>query len=520
MGGATRATGSRAAPTLRPEIPGHVTPILSTLWANGHAAYVVGGALRDALLGRPASDWDVATGARPERLLDLFPGAHYENRFGTVLVPVEPGRAVEVTTFRRDIEYRDRRRPDRVEFSDSLEEDLARRDFTINAIAYGRPGDRPTDQAGVDDRPTDLEPGSPATGSTITLELVDPWQGRADLAAGVIRAVGDPAERFDEDALRLLRAVRLATQLRFEIEPATMAALQAAAPFAGTVSPERVGQELRKMLAVPEPSRGFRALAATGLLAPLFPLLADQVGLVQAKGPGIDLWEHTLRTLDAAARLEPGDETLAMAALLHDCGKPETWRDGHFIGHERVGAARAEALMRRMAVPRREAGPVADLVRWHMYGYESRWSDAAVRRLIQKVGRSTLPRLLRLREADNLGSGEPADAGGVDELRERIAAELERGVPLTLRDLAIDGDDLREACDIPPGPLLGTLLDRLLEAVIADPERNRRETLLADVRSWLDDDATLRAAFAEAHAARGRRRGRPTTPDMPEGRGR
>jgi tRNA nucleotidyltransferase (CCA-adding enzyme) len=493
-----RASGDEA--TVAPHIPAHVIPILDTLWSGGHAGYVVGGALRDALLGRPASDWDVATDARPDELLVLFPGAHYENRFGTVLVPVDAGHAVEVTTFRRDIEYRDRRRPDRVEFSDSLEEDLARRDFTVNALAYGRggdltPGAGPGDAAGT--------AGLRLAGAL--LRLVDPSGGRRDLAARVIRAVGDPAERFGEDALRLLRAVRLATQLDFEIEPATLAALRSAAPHAATVSPERVGQELRKMLAVPAPARGFRVLAQTGLLAPLFPLLARQVGLAQAKGPGVDLWEHTLRTLDAAARLAPGDETLAMAALFHDCGKPETWADGHFIGHESAGAHRAADLLRRMAVPRREAEPVVDLVRWHMFGYESRWTDAAVRRLIQKVGRATVPRLLTLREADNLGSGEPADAGGVDELRERIAAELERGVPLTIRDLAVDGLDLQEACDIPPGPILGAILDRILEAVIADPERNERETLLADVRSWIEDDAMLRAELAWARERRGRR---------------
>jgi tRNA nucleotidyltransferase/poly(A) polymerase len=463
-------------------------PILETLWTAGHAGYVVGGALRDALLGRPAMDWDVATDARPEQMLALFPGAHYENRFGTVLVQVEPGRMVEVTTFRRDIEYRDRRRPDRVEFSDSLDEDLARRDFTVNALAYGR------DSARSD------------------LRLVDHAGGRADLAARLIRAVGDPAERFDEDALRLLRAVRLATELDFEIAPATLAALRVAAPHAGAVSPERVGQELRKMLAVADPARGFRTMAETGLLASLFPLLARQIGMRQQKGPGVDLWEHTMRTLDAAARLAPGDETLTMAALLHDCGKPETWADGHFIGHEEVGARRAAGLLRRMAVPRREAEPVVDLVRQHMFGYESRWTDAAVRRFIQKVGRETLPRLLTLREADNLGSGEAADAGGVDELRERIAAELERGVPLSIRELAIDGHDLREAVGIPPGPLLGAILDRLLESVIADPERNERESLLTDVRSWLQADPMLQAELARA-IDRDRRHGHPDEGD-------
>ena len=479
-----------------PHIPAHVMPILETLWSAGHAGYVVGGALRDSLLGRAASDWDVSTDARPERLQALFPRAHYENRFGTVLVPVERGLAVEVTTFRRDIEYRDRRRPDRVEFSESLEEDLSRRDFTVNALAYGRGADR--------------EPPATGTGGgEPVLELVDPADGRRDLAARVLRAVGDPTERFDEDALRLLRAVRLATQLDFEIESATMAALRAAAPHAASVSPERVGQELRKMLAVPEPARGLRRLAETGLLAPLFPLLADQVGLAQDKGPGVDLWEHSLRTLDAAARLSPGDETLAMAALLHDCGKPETGADGHFIGHDAVGAERADALLRRMAIPRREAQPIVDLVRWHMFGYESRWSDGAVRRFIQKVGRQTLPRLLTLREADNLGSGEPADAGGVDELRERVAAELERGVPLALRDLAVDGHDVSDRCGVPPGPLLGSLLDRLLESVIADPERNDRETLLADVRSWLSEEPALQAKLAAEIDYAGRHRHQP-----------
>ncbi len=467
-----------------PRIPSHVTAILETLWSAGHGGYVVGGALRDTLMGREAIDWDVATDARPERLLALFPGAHYENCFGTVLVPAEPGGAVEVTTFRRDIEYRDRRRPDRVEFSDSLEEDLARRDFTINALAYGR--------AASDDGPE--------------LRLVDPSGGQGDLTARIIRAVGDPSERFDEDALRLLRAVRLATLLDFEIEPATLVALRQAALHAAEVSPERVGQELRKMLAVPAPARGFRLLAETGLLAPLFPLLARQIGMAQQKAPGVDLWEHTLRTLDAAARLAPGDRTLAMAALFHDCGKPETWADGHYIGHDDVGARRAADLLRRMAVPRREAEPIVDLVRWHMFGYESRWSDAAVRRFIQKVGRETLPRLLMLREADNLGSGEPADAGGVDELRERVAAELERGVPLTVRDLAVDGDDLQEAIGLPPGPSLGAILDRLLETVIADPERNEPETLLADVRAWIAAEPMLRAELALA-VERERRRG-------------
>ena len=467
-----------------PRIPDHVLPILATLWSSGHAAYLVGGSLRDDLLSRPATDWDVATDARPERLTALFPGSHYENRFGTVLVPAPPGGPVEVTTFRRDADYGDRRRPDHVEFSDSLHEDLSRRDLTVNAIAFGREGygrTAPGEGLHWPDRPT---------ASADEPHLEDPTGGLADLAEGLLRAVGDPRQRFDEDALRLLRVVRLAAQLDFEIEDATLAALCEMAPLVAHVSAERVGQELRKMLFAEPPSRGFRLLATTGLLPHVLPLLAAQRGIPQAKAPGMDLWEHTLSTLDAAARLSPGDDTLLLAALLHDLGKPETLADGHFHGHEEVGASRADELLRRLAVPRREAVPVVALVRWHMYGYESRWGDAAVRRFIRTVGPATLPRLFVLREADNLGSGEPADAGGLDELRERVGAQLERGVPLGTRDLAIDGHDLQSELGLAPGPKLGALLDRLLEAVVNDPSRNRRETLLADVRSWLAEAGT------------------------------
>jgi tRNA nucleotidyltransferase (CCA-adding enzyme) len=456
------------APT--PRIPDHVGPVLSTLWASGHAAYLVGGSLRDDLLNRPAYDWDVATDARPERIQALFPGSHYENRFGTVLVPAPPREPVEVTTFRREVGYRDRRRPDHVEFSDSLEQDLSRRDLTVNAIAYGRPGD-----------------GRP--GAMDGLRLEDPTGGLADLEAGLLRAVGDPRQRFDEDALRLLRVVRLSAQLDFRIEPATLMALTEMAPLVAHVSSERVGQELRKMLAAEPPSRGFLALASTGLLEHVLPVLATQRSVPQDKAPGMDLWAHTLATLDAAARLAPGDETLLLSALLHDVGKPETLADGHFHGHESVGAERAEELLRRLAVPRREAAPVVELVRWHMYGYESRWGDAAVRRFIRTVGRDLLPRLFLLREADNLGSGAPAGAGGLDELRERVAAELERGVPLATRDLAIDGHDLQAELGLGPGPTVGALLERLLESVVNDPARNRRETLLTDARSWLAEGA-------------------------------
>ena len=264
--------------------PAQVLAVLSVLWDEGHAAYLVGGGVRDALLGRTVEDWDVATDALPDRLLELFPAGGYDNRFGTVRVPSD-GMELEVTTFRRDHQYADHRRPDSVTFTESLDEDLARRDFTVNAIAWSRDG------------------------------VVDPTGGLADLSAGVLRAVGDPATRFDEDALRLLRGARLAAQLDFSIEPSTLAAMSATASTVQYVSAERVGDELRKILKAAQPSRALSILADTGVLKFALPELDAQRGIAQDKAPGMDLWAHCLAAVDAAAQLAPEDPRLRLAAL-------------------------------------------------------------------------------------------------------------------------------------------------------------------------------------------------------------
>ncbi len=419
----------------------------------------MGGALRDELLGRPGADWDVATDARPDRILELFPGGTYQNRFGTVLTD-----GVEVTTFRRDHAYGDHRRPDAVTFTDSLDEDLARRDFTINAIAWGRPA-----------------------GST-DASWVDPTGGLADLGARLVRAVGDPDSRFDEDALRLVRAARIAAQLGFDIEPATRAAMRAHAGDVRYLASERVGQELRKLLTARPPSSGLRILAETDLLAPLFPELAAQRGVPQDKIAGHDLWDHCLATLDAAAHITPGDEGLLLAALLHDTGKPETFANGRFLGHDQAGARIARAFLSRLAYPSRVVDRVAGLVACHMFRYEGAWSDAAVRRFMRRVGVDLVDDLLVLRAADNVGSGLPPEAGALAELRSRIDEVRMHAAPLSLRELAIDGDDLVEALGRPPGPWVGRMLERLLESVVADPSRNRREILLDDARTWRADE--------------------------------
>lgn len=438
-------------------IPAAVHELLRTLWSAGHAAYVVGGSLRDTLLDLPAKDWDLASSALPEVTTALFPGSVYENQFGTVAVRTHDPAVgeVEITTFRSDHDYADYRRPHRIEFGDSIELDLARRDFTVNAIAWGA-------------EPT----GGP--------HLVDPFDGREDLTARALRAVGDPSARFGEDALRMVRAVRLAATLDFQIEPATLTAIRARADLVRHLSGERIAAEMRKLLEAPRPSVGLRLLADTGLLAHLAPELAAQRGVPQNKVPGEDLWDHTLRAVDGAVSDPPH---IRLAALLHDLGKPATMADGRFVGHETVGAEQARELLDRWRWPTAERDRVAHLIRHHMFGYSPIWSDAAIRRFIVKVGRESLDDLFLLREADNVGSGHGPDAGRLGEFRERVATQLASGAALDLKGLAVDGTDLMREFGWEPGPAVGQTLQRLLDRVIGDPTLNTRDRLLAVARS-------------------------------------
>ena len=434
-----------------------VADLLETLWDGGQAAYVVGGSLRDALLGREPADWDLTTDARPERVQALFPDSLYENRYGTVVVR-HGGAQYEITAFRRDAAYSDFRHPDAVEFGDSIEEDLARRDFTVNAMAWGaRPGARPA--------------------------YVDPYDGAADLERRLLRAVGDPEERFREDALRMVRAARLAATLEFEIEAETLAAIGRGAELVSHISGERVLAEMQKLLAAREPSRGLRLMADSGLLQVIAPELARQRGLSQNKIAGEDLWDHTLRTVDAA----PGRGVVRLAALLHDVGKPDTLADGHFHGHESVGAAMARDLLARLHAPRLLQERVAHLVLHHMFSYQPNWTDAAVRRFIRKVGSGCIDDLLALRAADNEGSGQPSDGGHLAELASRAGAELAADAVLGRHQLAVNGNDLKSELGLPQGRLLGRLLDELTERVVAEPALNDRAILLELARQAVVD---------------------------------
>ena len=461
---------------MTPEIepPASVVALMAKLWAHGHAAYVVGGSVRDTILGRLADDWDLATDARPDRLLAVFPGAVYENRFGTVAVH-EGDEIHQVTTFRTDHDYADFRRPHRVEFGDDLELDLARRDFTVNAIAWGAPAPAPTKE----------EATPAAAGATPSPALVDPFDGVADVRARRLRAVGEPAARFREDALRMVRAVRLAAVLEFEIDPPTFEAIRANATLAGHVSGERVAAELQKLLLAATPSIGLRLLSESGLLDILLPEIAAQRGIAQNKVEGEDLFDHTVRTVDA---VPPNRPVVRVAALVHDLGKPSTIDDGPFRGHEAVGAELAQRVLDRLRFPKATTERVVHLVRNHMFNFEPTWGDSGIRRFIQRTGTDSIDDLFALREADNIGSGLPADANDLTDLRTRVDAELAASVVLDRSRLAVHGDDLITELGLPAGPHLGAILDDLLDCVIADPKLNDRATLLLLAESMLAED--------------------------------
>lgn len=417
----------------------------------GKLCYLVGGAVRDYLLGREVSDFDVATDARPEDVIRAFKRVIPTGiKHGTVTVLFK-GLEIEVTTFRTESSYADGRHPDEVEYAASIEDDLSRRDFTINAMAF------------------DLS----------TKASIDPHGGRGDLARHLLRAVGDPLERFGEDGLRPLRAVRFASQLDFEIEAATMAAIRPSIPRFRMVSAERVREELQKILLSPRPSRGLRLLEETGLLAEISPELAACRGVTQGGMHVYDVLDHLYACVDAAAP----ELILRLAALLHDIGKPaaKVERPGEaptFYRHEEYSARDAEAFMRRLRFPNAVIEEVCHLVSSHMFSYDESWTDAAVRRFLARVGPDSLDRLFALRIADGTGIiGRPVDPRSLDPLRERIAAVLAAREALGVSDLAVKGGDLA-SIGIAPGPTMGAILKELLETVIEDPSLNEKERLL------------------------------------------
>lgn len=438
--------------------PAAVHGIVARLRELGFRSWLVGGGVRDALRGVPPADWDVATDARPDDLLRAFPKAAPTGlKHGTVTV-VDDGKHYEVTTLRGESAYSDGRHPDAVRFVDDITADLARRDFTVNAIAV-----------------------DPATGA-----VTDPFGGGRDLSARVLRAVGEPRERFAEDGLRVLRAARFVATLEFELDPATAAAIAPTLDTFRKVSPERVRDEWLKTMKARRPSRAFEVMRATGMLAITCPELLEGVGMAQNKWHAFDVWRHGMACMDHCV----GDAVLRVAALLHDVGKPRTrafsdkTRDWTFYDHDRVGAVMAEPICERLRFSNDERRRVVDLVRHHLFHYDD-WTDAAVRRWIRRVGRERIADLWALNEADLRGKGDAIDAGDMTPLlrmKEHVARVLAAGDALTVRDLAVDGADLMREIGLPPGKGIGILLGELLELVTEDPARNEPAALLASAR--------------------------------------
>jgi len=449
----------------RDRIPGEVIGLCRRLRAAGREAHLVGGGIRDLLLGRKPADFDVATSARPEEVLALF-GASFAIPTGlqhgtvTVLVGSPPARiAVEVTTYRGEGAYLDGRRPSTVTYVSSLEEDLARRDFTMNAIGYDP----------LDDR------------------LTDPFDGLGDLGRRLVRAVGDPVERFREDGLRPMRAVRQAAQLEFAVDPPTLAAIGATLDVFRKVSAERVRDELFKLLVAPVPSRGLEMMRVTGLLGEVMPELLEGVGVTQNRFHKHDVYQHTLSVVDHTTGDPATLAVVRLGALLHDVGKPRARqpREGapgefSFFKHEYVGAEMADAIARRLKLSAADRERVVAMVAQHMFFYSPDWTDGTVRRFVRRIGSESLPALFALREGDIAGRGFGEDPEvELGELRRRIAEVASADAALKVTDLAIDGKDVMRVLGVSPGRIIGVVLERLLERVLDDPALNQRETLEA-----------------------------------------
>jgi poly(A) polymerase/tRNA nucleotidyltransferase (CCA-adding enzyme) len=421
----------------------------------GFKCYIVGGGIRDLLLGRKPGLWDLATDATPDQVIRLFKKVIPTGiEFGTVTV-LENNVPYEITTFRSDQRYADGRHPSNVTFSRDLKADLSRRDFTINAIAY-----------------------DPITG-----ELVDEYGGRKDLKKKTIRTVGDPLERFSEDGLRPLRACRFAAILGFDIEKKTLEAIPKCLETAKKVSMERVHDELMKMLEADRPSIGIHLMKRSGLLSIYIPELEAGVGIEQPKPfHKDDVYWHDLHTCDEVSRQKP---VLRLAALLHDVAKPQCKVDMTFYDHDNIGTEMAFNIMKRLKFSNEHIEYVASIIRNHMFNYTSEWSGAAIRRFIRRVGITRLDDLFELRRADVKAMGRSVEEGHPRELRRRIKKIIDDQNALHIKDLKVDGNDVMKELNIGPGPRVGEILEALLEKVLDNPELNTKAKLIELIKEYI-----------------------------------
>lgn len=439
-------------------IPLQVKNVTEILRKAGYEAYLVGGCVRDLIIGREPKDWDVTTNAIPGTIIELFPNTFYENEYGTVGIAdteaPESLKVVEVTPYRLESGYSNKRHPDSVSFSASLNDDLQRRDFTINAIAYD------------DSRET----------------LIDPYGGQEDIKKKIIRAVGKSEDRFAEDALRIMRAVRITTELGFTIEKETEGAIKKFGPHLKEISIERIRDEFSKISISEHPMEGIQMLYNLGLLQYIVPELEQGIGCEQNGDHIYDVWTHNLKALDHSAERQ-WPLHVRIAALLHDIGKPTTriWsdekKDWTFYGHDVVGGKMARDILRRLKYPNDVIDTVGKLVRWHLFFTDiDKITLSAVRRLVRNVGPDNVWDLMKVRACDRIGMGRPKEKPYRLRKYESMIEEATRA-PVSVGMLNIDGTKIMELTSEAPGPRLGYILHALLEDVLDDPGRNTPDYL-------------------------------------------
>lgn len=445
-------------------IPKEVKSIIQDLQKAGFEAYIVGGCVRDFLLNQEPKDWDITTNAKPEEIQKIFPDSFYTNEFLTVTVRTGSKKfelsEIEVTTYRTEAKYSDKRHPDEVKYAKKLEDDLSRRDFTINAMA--------------------LRPGS----GQAKKEVIDLFGGQEDLKSKTIRTVGEAEERFNEDALRMLRAVRFATTLGFKIEEKTASAIKKNSIWLEAISKERIRDEFVKIIMADKAAEGIEMLRELDLLKYIMPELLDNYGVAQNKHHIYDCYYHAIKALEYTAK-KNFNMHVRLAALLHDIAKPRVkageGEEATFYNHEVVGAKVAFQILNRLKFAKKDVEKITKLVRFHLFYYNvDEVGEASVRRLVKNVGPENMEELLQVRQADRIGSGvpkaEPYKLRHLKYLIDKVSQD-----PISAKMLKINGNDLMTVLKIEPGPRIGQILDILLGYVLDDPKKNTKEFLEGEV---------------------------------------
>lgn len=442
---------------------GAVAKILERVEKAAFEVAVVGGAVRDMLWGKEVSDWDLTTNAKPEEILKLFDKAFYNNKFGTVGIPTDD-EVIEVTTYRSEGGYSDKRHPDKVVWGKTLEEDLSRRDFTVNAMALRFAGGK------LDKTP------------------IDPFGGVQDLQLKIVRAVGNPNERFEEDALRMLRAVRFATTLGFTIEQKTKEAILKNAKLVAEVSGERTRDELFKILVSDNPADGILLLRECGILKIILPELEACFAVEQKSPKRHHIWDVGTHCVMSLKFCPSKDAIVRFATLLHDVGKASVanvTEEGvrTFYNHEVAGARIARDIAQRLHLSKEQREKLYLLVRWHQFSVGEDQTDKALRRFIKNIGTSNVEYMMDLRIGDRLGGGlQEAESWRLKLFRKRLKDVLKK--PFTVADLKVSGHDVMKILDLKPGPKVGEVLNKLFEEVADDSKKNKSEYLLKKIEKF------------------------------------